>query len=190
MRIFVSMFHVYIIYSKKLHKFYKGFTRNLRSRLARHNHGKVISTKHGTPWLLIWSAPKPTIIQARAFEKKLKNLSQQRTIEFMVKHFDGVRDFKLLGHFAVKLIQHHHPDIYHQGHSSIPTFIVGDRRESSGAIPPRQYRRGSLGIVSAYLFISAYLDSSGPTLVRQCLPLFVSAYPYSSVPTLIRQCLP
>lgn len=48
------MHYVYIIYSKSLDKLYKGSTADLRKRIKNHNQGKVISTKNGKPWLLVY----------------------------------------------------------------------------------------------------------------------------------------
>ncbi len=47
------MYYVYIIYSIKLDKFYKGKCSDLRSRIKQHNSGRVKSTKNGRPWKLL-----------------------------------------------------------------------------------------------------------------------------------------
>ena len=43
-------FHVYILYSKTLDRFYVGFTTNLTNRLAEHNAGESAYTSGGIPW--------------------------------------------------------------------------------------------------------------------------------------------
>ena len=48
------MYYVYVIYSKKLNKLYKGSTDNLEVRVNAHNHRKVKATKSGIPWRLIY----------------------------------------------------------------------------------------------------------------------------------------
>ncbi|HVY67414.1 MAG TPA: GIY-YIG nuclease family protein [Patescibacteria group bacterium] len=48
------MYYVYILYSKKTCRLYKGSTENLKQRLAQHNQGQVRSTKTGVPWVLIY----------------------------------------------------------------------------------------------------------------------------------------
>lgn len=48
------MYYVYVLYSQKLHRLYKGSTKDLRLRFAQHNGGKVLSTKKGKPWTLIY----------------------------------------------------------------------------------------------------------------------------------------
>lgn len=47
------MYYVYVIYSAKSGKLYKGITENIRERVQKHNAAKVRSTKNGVPWKLI-----------------------------------------------------------------------------------------------------------------------------------------
>jgi putative endonuclease len=77
---------VYIIYSESTDSFYKGQTDNLDQRLLRHNNGWEKSTKHGAPWKLLWSTVKTDRSSAVTLERKLKNLSRKRLIEFIIKH--------------------------------------------------------------------------------------------------------
>jgi predicted GIY-YIG superfamily endonuclease len=49
----VSHYYVYILHSQRDHKFYIGFTSNLKKRLILHSHGKVEATKNRTPLKLI-----------------------------------------------------------------------------------------------------------------------------------------
>jgi len=83
-------YKVYILYSHKTDFFYKGQTSNLTDRLQRHNSGLERFTKAGIPWILIWSTEKPTRGEAIDLERKLKNLSRKRTIEFILKYSDGI----------------------------------------------------------------------------------------------------
>jgi len=48
------MYFVYILYSKKLNKFYTGYTQNLKNRLKNHNNREVYFTSRGCPWKLIF----------------------------------------------------------------------------------------------------------------------------------------
>ena len=89
-------YHVYILYSKKLNRFYAGHTSTLENRLVEHNSGESSYTSQGMPWILLWSATKPSFRQAEALEFKLKNLSQSRKIKFMMKYSEGVVDQLLL----------------------------------------------------------------------------------------------
>ena len=46
-------FFVYILQSEKDKKFYTGYTANVDLRLKAHNDGKVKSTKHRRPFVLV-----------------------------------------------------------------------------------------------------------------------------------------
>ena len=80
------IFFVYILQSQKNLSFYKGSTDDLERRLSEHNAGKNISTKRYLPWALVWFDTKSTKSQAVALEMKLKNLSIQRTMDFISKY--------------------------------------------------------------------------------------------------------
>ncbi len=82
--------HVYILYSPSIDSFYKGQTSNVSKRLIRHNGGIEKFTKAGKPWILIWSTEKSIRGDALILERKLKNLSRKRTIEFILKYSEGI----------------------------------------------------------------------------------------------------
>ncbi len=79
-------FFVYILQSQVNDSFYKGSTNDLVRRFAEHNDGKEMSTSRFLPWTLVWYASKPNRSEAMILEKKLKNLSVIRTIEFIKKY--------------------------------------------------------------------------------------------------------
>ncbi len=54
--------------------------------MQRHNSVYELSTKRGVPWILIWSGQKESKSQVVKLEKKLKNLSTERTLIFMEKY--------------------------------------------------------------------------------------------------------
>jgi putative endonuclease len=83
-------YHVYVLYSLSVDKFYKGYTNNLEERIYRHNSGREISTKSGAPWSLIWTTEKESASKAIILERKLKNLSRQRLLIFMNKYDTGL----------------------------------------------------------------------------------------------------
>ena len=89
-------FFVYILYSSSTGKFYKGQTNNVVERLKEHNRGNEISTKSGVPWQLLWTTEKPSKSEAVILEKKLKNLTAHRLINFMLKYENDVVDLELL----------------------------------------------------------------------------------------------
>ena len=82
-------YYVYILFSPSTNKFYKGHTHSLTARLKRHNSGYELATKPGIPWSLIWSIKKQTRSEAVRLEKKLKNLSKNKLIEFVLKYKDN-----------------------------------------------------------------------------------------------------
>ena len=81
---------VYILYSDSTNVFYKGQTSDMNARLMRHNNGLEKSTKSGSPWILIWVTEKKSRSEAMGLERKLKNLSREKLIEFINKYNDGI----------------------------------------------------------------------------------------------------
>jgi putative endonuclease len=79
-------FFVYILYSPSFDKYYIGQTANITDRLYRHNSGFEKSTSPYIPWKMIWSTEKPTRGEALVLEKKLKNLSKDRILQFIQKY--------------------------------------------------------------------------------------------------------
>jgi putative endonuclease len=66
------MFTVYILYSSKFDKYYKGQTSDLTRRLKEHNNAEEKSTANFIPWDLVWSKEVETRSLAVRLEKKLK----------------------------------------------------------------------------------------------------------------------
>ena len=66
------MYYTYILLSSKFHRFYFGYTNDLKNRLKEHNDGKVKSTKGGESWRLVWYAAFLTEKEAKNFELYLK----------------------------------------------------------------------------------------------------------------------
>jgi len=89
-------YYVYILYSHKLNRFYVGQTSNLENRLIEHNRSESLYTSQGAPWTLLWSASKDSLRVSEALEQKLKNLSPDRKIRFMLKYEEGIEDRKLV----------------------------------------------------------------------------------------------
>ena len=79
-------YFVYILQSRLNNSFYKGSTDNLLRRVSEHNNGKVTFSSKYMPWNLVWYTQKPTRAEALALEMKIKNLSVNRTIEFIKKY--------------------------------------------------------------------------------------------------------
>lgn len=55
-------------------------------RLKRHNAGHALATSKGVPWVVLWCGSKPSKAEAMSLEKKLKNLSRDSTVAFMLKY--------------------------------------------------------------------------------------------------------
>lgn len=89
-------FYVYILYSKKIDKFYVGQTNNLDRRTIEHHNGESTYTRKGRPWVLVWTTTKPTRWNALKLEKKLKNLTRQKKIRFMLKYSEGLFEPELI----------------------------------------------------------------------------------------------
>ena len=83
-------YFVYILYSQSSDVYYKGQTEYLSDRIERHNQGREKSTRSGAPWQLIWSIEKPDRKSALELERKLKNLSRKRLMEFIGKYGKSV----------------------------------------------------------------------------------------------------
>ena len=81
------MYYVYILLSSKAHRFYFGSTIDLKKRFKLHNEGKVVSTKPGIPWKLVWYGAFETEKEARDFELYLKSGSGKA---FAYKRFVSV----------------------------------------------------------------------------------------------------
>jgi putative endonuclease len=67
------MFFVYVLYSESTNKFYIGSTSHIPIRVARHNAGKVPSTKSKIPWKLVYSQEYPTRSEALRREFEIKS---------------------------------------------------------------------------------------------------------------------
>ncbi|MGB5693512.1 MAG: GIY-YIG nuclease family protein [Flavobacteriaceae bacterium] len=79
-------FFVYILYSSKYDRYYKGQTSSLARRFHRHQNGKEKYTAPGRPWKLIWYTTKFTRTEAKELEIKLKNMSVKKLERFMVRY--------------------------------------------------------------------------------------------------------
>lgn len=67
------MFYCYILLSSKSHKFYFGYTKDLKTRVKFHNSGTVQATNSGRPWGLVWYGAFSTEKEAKDFEQYLKS---------------------------------------------------------------------------------------------------------------------
>ena len=80
------VFFVYILYSDRYQRYYKGQTADLVRRLERHQKGLEKFTSPGRPWKLIWYTTKSCRAEAKKLENKLKNLSVEKLKRFLEKY--------------------------------------------------------------------------------------------------------
>lgn len=75
------MYYFYVLQSKTNDKLYKGSTEDLRKRLKEHNSGKVISTKSGRPWDLIYYEGHKNKLLSRKAELFYKTSQGRRQLK-------------------------------------------------------------------------------------------------------------
>ena len=75
------MFYTYILYSKRIGKYYVGQTKNLVRRLGDHNAGKTRYMKSGIPWELIYYLECTTRSEAVKIERKIKSRGANRFLK-------------------------------------------------------------------------------------------------------------
>lgn len=66
-------FYTYILFSRRLRRFYYGYTTDLRKRFAEHEAGNVTATRSGRPWRLEWYGAFSLAREAKQFETYLKS---------------------------------------------------------------------------------------------------------------------
>ena len=80
------MYFVYILYSEKDGKLYKGFTSDLKRRLREHSLGKNKSTAYRRPLRLVYYESYLIKQDAEAREKYLKTSMGKRVIKKQLKY--------------------------------------------------------------------------------------------------------
>jgi putative endonuclease len=78
------MFKVYIIYSKKIDKYYIGHTENIELRLQRHNEGTTRFTSQTNDWVLVYTESYSTKSEAMKRENEIKRKKCRKYIEELV----------------------------------------------------------------------------------------------------------
>ena len=76
--------NIYIIYSKKLDKYYTGACIDLQRRLYEHNIGHSKFTSLGVPWILKYSEPFSTLQLAKKRELEIKKKKARIYIEKLI----------------------------------------------------------------------------------------------------------
>ena len=94
------VYHVYILYSEKIDRFYVGNTElKVLERLAQHNQGlnKNAFTIKGRPWTLFHSFSCESRRQARQIERHIKKMKSKKYI-LNLKNYPEIKQ-KLLTRF-------------------------------------------------------------------------------------------
>ncbi len=73
-------FFLYIIYSKKLDRYYIGQTSSLKNRLDKHLEGTTRYTKRTNDWVLVYSEAYKTRPEAMRREKFIKRMKSSKFI--------------------------------------------------------------------------------------------------------------
>ena len=79
-------YFTYILYSKKIDRYYIGSTGNLEDRLSRHKQGRSKATKAGAPdWALVFSEQFPSRSEAVVRELFIKRMKSRSFIENLIR---------------------------------------------------------------------------------------------------------
>lgn len=139
---------VYILYSPAFDKYYVGQTKDLSSRLSRHNQGTERSTAPYRPWTLVWHTQKPSRGEAMVLEKKIKKFIQTANNAIHWKIFLGRDDSALaecLGADLASAFESCRPDIkqpktkvlgfaFHGGSNPDPSNTNHTREQRTGLL--------------------------------------------------------
>jgi putative endonuclease len=74
----------YILYSKKLNKYYVGSTTDIDRRIDEHNRGKEKFTKTGLPWIIVYKEIFEELTDARKRETYIKKQKSRKFIEALI----------------------------------------------------------------------------------------------------------
>ncbi|TSA45221.1 GIY-YIG nuclease family protein [bacterium] len=79
------MHYVYILYSNRTKKLYKGYTADLKMRTRQHNSGEVKSTKFGVPWHLVYYEAFSNKTDALREELFLKSGKGKERVKYLLE---------------------------------------------------------------------------------------------------------
>ncbi|MFW5756114.1 MAG: GIY-YIG nuclease family protein [Tangfeifania sp.] len=80
------MYQLYILHSRKLNRYYVGFTNDLQRRLGEHNRKKGKYTDAGIPWELVYTETFDTKKAAMLREKFIKSRKSKTFIEALIQN--------------------------------------------------------------------------------------------------------
>jgi putative endonuclease len=77
-------YHIYIIYSSSLDKYYTGYTEDIALRINQHNTGISTFTAKASDWELKYSETFPTREAAMKRESEIKKEKSRKYIEWLI----------------------------------------------------------------------------------------------------------
>jgi putative endonuclease len=87
---FFMEFHVYIIYSQKLDRYYLGYTENIVVRLQQHNSGESTFTSKATDWQLCYTEKFSSRELAHKRELEIKRKKSRKYIEWLIQSYTSI----------------------------------------------------------------------------------------------------
>ena len=75
----------YILFSRKLNKYYVGSTSEMERRLDDHNRGKEKFTRTGIPWQLVYTETFELLAMARRRELEINKKKRRKYIESLIR---------------------------------------------------------------------------------------------------------
>ena len=82
-----KFYYVYVLQSEKDHKFYIGFTNDIKTRVEEHNRGEVLQTKNRLPLKLVYWEGCLNQKDAARRERYLKTTWGKRYIRSRLKEY-------------------------------------------------------------------------------------------------------
>jgi putative endonuclease len=79
------MYHLYIIYSQKLDRYYVGYTADVALRLEQHNNGLSTYTSKASDWVLMYKEAFASREEAHKRELAIKKKKSRRYIEWLIE---------------------------------------------------------------------------------------------------------
>ena len=81
------MYYLYVLFSKKIDKYYIGHTGNLKDRLKKHNTNHKGFTGKAMDWKIVYTEEYPTKEEAYFRERQVKRWKSRKAIErLIIKH--------------------------------------------------------------------------------------------------------
>jgi putative endonuclease len=76
--------YTYILFSKKLNKYYVGACTDIERRIYEHNIGHSKFTSTGVPWILKYNEEFLTLSEAKKRESYIKKMKSRKYIEGLI----------------------------------------------------------------------------------------------------------